>query len=192
MNFLHSDTIEISSSIVSKKGLINIKKFKWLLLSKKKIESTSFHMKNIIHQDFNLIGRNTSKHSQIQKIDLNYYCEFELMKSKWKPILLETTNISLDKHKSVLINSIKHMFEPVFSIENVYYDDVGYLLYKIILKAVKIGRNSNPKDLGITVEVKSETEISNEVKKNCVLFDRRNSVHVRVGDYFVLYVSKSK
>lgn len=40
--------------------------------------------------------------------------------------------------------------------------------------------------------IDSKTSLSNEVKKNCLIFDRKNEIQVRVGDIVVFYISKNK
>lgn len=51
----------------------------------------------------------------------------------------------------------------------------------------------NPEELGISLNVlNAEDKISNEVKKNSLIFDRKNELQCRVGDIVVIYMSKNK
>jgi hypothetical protein len=48
-------------------------------------------------------------------------------------------------------------------------------------------------ELGITVTVKDQSQsITNEVKKNGLLYDSSNEIELRKGDYVVFYFSKRR
>jgi len=56
-----------------------------------------------------------------------------------------------------------------------------------------IGRIKSDFELGISIEViENKDNLSNEVKKNCLIFDRKNEIQVRFGDIVVFYISKNK
>ncbi len=58
---------------------------------------------------------------------------------------------------------------------------------------ILIGKIKSDFELGILIEVIDNKEtLSNEVKKNCLIFDRKNDIQVRVGDIVVFYISKNK
>jgi len=46
-------------------------------------------------------------------------------------------------------------------------------------------------DLGVILKIQ-EDELTNEVKKNCLLFDFSNEIQIRKGDIIVFYISKKK
>lgn len=122
----------------------------------------------------------------IDDYDLSRYCELEAMKTSWKQIdsLPDNDNI---------VSNINDMFEPKFIVEKIFWDDVGYMLFKVYLIGEKEGVIESKKELGIRIKVLKENErISNEVKKNCLLYDRKNEIQVRVKDKIVMYISKSK
>jgi hypothetical protein len=35
-------------------------------------------------------------------------------------------------------------------------------------------------------------KISNEAKKNCLIFDRKNELQCRIGDIIIFYITKNK
>ena len=56
-----------------------------------------------------------------------------------------------------------------------------------------LGKIKSDFELGISIEViDNKITLSNEVKKNCLIFDRKNEIQVRVGDIVVFYISKNK
>jgi hypothetical protein len=56
-----------------------------------------------------------------------------------------------------------------------------------------LGRIKGEFELGISIEVINNKEtLCNEVKKNCLIFDRKNEIQARVGDIVVFYISKNK
>jgi hypothetical protein len=48
-------------------------------------------------------------------------------------------------------------------------------------------------EVGIILKVlDADEKFSNEIKKNCLIFDRKNELQCRVGDNIIFYVSKNK
>lgn len=179
MQVLPKDRLELSINIWTSKGLLEFRKFKWLMLSNVKLLKES---EKIITTE---MGSNQAN-KLISDYDLTKYCELEIMKNKWKPLE------KLTNYKNVF-NSMRKMFEPAFVIERILWDDVGYMLFKIYLKGKNPGCNTSPKELGILLEVKDKNElVSNEIKKNCILFDRKNTLQVHIDDQVIFYISKSK
>jgi hypothetical protein len=124
---------------------------------------------------------------EVFDFDLSRFCELEIIKSKWITLKGNLTDHDL------IMNKICLLFEPYFKIEEVWFDDIGYLIFKISLTAIKKGQLHSFLELGILIEVLSVNEqISNEVKKNCLLFDRKNELQCRVGDHLTFYLSKNK
>lgn len=184
MQFCINDFIETNTNIFTEKGLIDISKFKWLNLSFDKIPNFNF-------LEF------TDEHNKLREVidfDLSRFCELEIMKNKW------TILANMSNHENIL-KRIKSLFEPCFIVQKVLYDDVGYYLFKIFLIAAipgiilkfTLGKISSGDELGIQIEVlDTEKKISNEVKKNCLIYDRKNSLQTRIGDILVFYISKNK
>lgn len=137
--------------------------------------------------------KQVNDYSQIQSkrevldFDCTRFCELEIVKSKWLNIQGNLTDYDL------IMNKIITLFDPCFQIDNVWFDDIGYLIFKIHLTAIKKGILNSYIELGILIEVKGEKEpISNEVKKNFLIYDRKNELEVRIGDTLVFYLSKNK
>ena len=92
-----------------------------------------------------------------------------------------------------IIKKLKSLFEPNFIIQKVLWDDVGYYLFKIFLIASQKGRLKSSNEIGIKISIKNIDEpLINEVKKNCLLFDGKNQIQIRIGDILVFYISKNK
>lgn len=124
---------------------------------------------------------------EVLDYDLSRYCELEILKSKWVTLKGNLTDHDL------ILNKIHLLFDPIFTINEVWFDDIGYLIFKIDLTAIKKGQLQSFLELGILIEVYNEDEIiSNEVKKNCLLYDRKNELQCRIGDNLTFYLSKNK
>lgn len=122
----------------------------------------------------------------IEDYDLSRFCELEVLKNTWK-------TIDLLKENTYVVDNITNMFKSVFTIEKIEWDDIGYYLFKVFLKADKVGKIKGENDLGIELDIKDINEkLCNEVKKNCLIYDRKNILQMRVNDILVVYISKSK
>ena len=163
MGFIIGDLIEINLQLYGLKG--------FMMLSSNK--STCFKWKDIILKE---IDNSTDNQSRI--------CEIEAVVDKWNSV----TDVTF-------LNSIRTSLNPVFVIKNVYHGEVGYKCYKIVLLASKIGHVNKLegtfiKDLGITIKVfDKDKSVCNEVKKNYLMYDRRNELQCRVGDIVILYIT---
>lgn len=124
---------------------------------------------------------------EVLDFDLTRYCEIEILKSNWITLKGNLTDHDL------ILNKISALFEPSFQINNVWFDDIGYLVFKIHMTAIKKGPLHSFLEIGIMIEIKGNNEtISNEVKKNCLVFDRKNELQIRIGDEIIFYLSKNK
>lgn len=181
MPFQENDQLEMTINLWTPKGIIDFKRFKWLNLKAVK------HQKN--STSFDYVELNELQHKKAKEIgnyDLTRFCELEAMKNSWKDIQ------KLPNYMTVL-SSMKRMFEPMFSIQRILWDDVGYMLFKIYLKGKQPGLIHSPKELGIDLEIKDKGDkVCNEIKKNGLLYDRKNYLQIRVEDTLVFYISKSK
>jgi hypothetical protein len=159
---------------------------------------------NIYNKEKGFIDKNNSyfKHHISNKCDINEnikmtnnkikqelcisnprICELEMFSCKWKDI--ESFPNSL-----IVIKKIKLLFEPYFIIEKIYFDDVGYVIFKIVLKAVKKGVIKDKEELGIKIKILEKWDIiKNEVRKNGLLFEKRNTIEMRIDDILVFYIS---
>lgn len=113
-------------------------------------------------------------------------CEYEDLCNHWK-------NLGLLEEKELVAKQLSNVFEPCFQIVNVHFEDVGYLIFKVILKAVLTGEINGKPELGIELVIKEKNdEIVNEIKKNDLLFERRNKFELRVGDTIIFYLTNNK
>lgn len=129
---------------------------------------------------------------------LNRYCELELLQSGWKHIskLAEHLKTSSKKYDSkiteIIVNKTKSRFSPFFDIKRILFNDIGFLIFKIILEAEETGV-MHPDIIGLKIEVKPKNHIVvNEVKKNSLLYENCDKLEMKLGDTLVYYISHSK
>ena len=171
MQFWPGDKVLISFNIMSEIGLIDFGNFHWVFpriippLKKKAIDTS--------YVSYLTNSENT--------------CEVEGIIHSWIDI------DQLENSKPV-IQTLIDLFGNYFSINEIYYDDVGYYFFKIILQAKYEGQctgiNNN---LGIKINVfPKDTIIINEVKKNGLIYDERNELNVNIDDLITFYISQNK
>ena len=137
--------------------------------------------------DFDNITWFKAKMGEIKKEINSHRCEVENMVNEWNKIA------NLDKGEIVQKN-LNELFSDNFLIKEIYYDDVGYFFFKIILKAYKVGICSGKEgNLGIKIHVLPiNSSITNEIKKNGLVFDENNELAINVGDMIIFYISQNK
>ena len=123
---------------------------------------------------------------EISKQDINI-CEVEKLVSVWNGIE-DLANYELVK------KNIENLFGKFFVVKNVFFDDVGYFFFKVILQAYNIGTcNGVDGNIGIKINIMPiNTKATNEVKKNGLIFDENNELTVNVGDIVTFYLSQNK
>ena len=136
--------------------------------------------------DFDNIFWFKAKMETIKEIK-THKCEVENMIYQWNKIEL------LDKGEIVKKN-LNDLFSENFVIKDIYYDDVGYFFFKIILKAYKVGICSGKEgNLGVKIHILPiNTNITNEIKKNGLIYDENNELAINVGDVIAFYISQNK
>ena len=113
-------------------------------------------------------------------------CEYEDICLHWK-------NLDNFKDKDVISDQLEKIFMPKFKIIRILYDDIGYLIFKIFLKANILGYIKNNIELGIEFLIKDSNEIiNNEIKKNDLLFENKNLFELRKDDIIVFYFTTNK
>ncbi len=117
-------------------------------------------------------------------------CEYENITAHWKLI-------DNEKNQNIFLsikNKIYNIFENNFLIENIFYDNIGYLLYKVELEAKKSGKiNKNKFGNNFNIIIKKKRDIiENEIKKNNLIIERRQIFEIRVGDKLVIFFSEKK
>ena len=160
--------------LVNDKGIINIE----LYTSENGfIEPEAI---DIIIKSYNI--NNYLKMIYDKKISNPRISEYEELCAHWK-------NINLYLFHGKIEKMFKLFFEPFFQIKKIYYGNIGVDIFKIYLKAVKAGE-INKKSIGIKIKIKYRNEaIENEIRKNNLLFERRDIFELRVGDEMIYYFS---
>ena len=111
-------------------------------------------------------------------------CEYEDVCYHWK-------NLSFLKEKKEVMIQLENIFNSNFKILRVLYDDIGYLVFKVFLKAFKSGEIDNKDEIGMKFIIRQRNDIIlNEIKKNDLLFEQRNDFELRVGDTIIFYLTK--
>ena len=110
--------------------------------------------------------------------------------SECEDLCVHWKNINLyQNHKSIILG-LKKLFEPFFQIINIYFGNIGVFLFKVHLKAIKSGEINDKNKLEIIIKIKEEGDyIENEIRKNNLLFERRDIFELRVGDQIFYYFS---
>jgi len=136
--------------------------------------------------DFDNIFWFKAKMETIKEIK-THKCEVENMIFEWNKIVL------LDKGEIVKKN-LNELFSDNFIIKDIYYDDVGYFFFKVILQAYKVGICSGKEgNLGVKIHILPiNSSITNEIKKNGLVYDENNELAINVGDVITFYISQNK
>ena len=150
-----------------------------------KIQKNLINIPNIISE----INKITTK-SKIDYTEFNLYNgrinEFEYLKMKWRDIQAYELN-------EEIIKKIKNIFQDFFEILKCHYDDVGNLVFKFTLKAIKTGMLDNQTDLGIKIRIKEEKDyIVNEIKKNNLIYEKSDVLEIRECDMLIFYFSEDR
>ena len=175
MQFCLGDEVELNVNLFSLQGFLDINYFQWGNM----VRSAVPEYDNL---EYTFASRNNK---DIIDFDLTRYPEPEIAKNFWKDLE------QLDDGEEVLMK-IKNIFEPQFVLKEIFFDDVGFLLFKIVLVAA-IEEKMHNKVLGVDVLVQNAKEnVRNEIKKNCIIFDSSRQLSLRVGDILVFYFVRSK
>ena len=85
---------------------------------------------------------------------------------------------------------IKKLFEPFFEIKKIYFGNIGVNIFKVELLAVKSGEIDDKNKIEIKIRIKEKDDcIENEIRKNNLLFERRDIFEIRVGETLLYYFS---
>ena len=158
--------------IVNDKGIINLELY---TSDNGFIDPDSI---KIMVKVFNL--KNSLKMLYDKNISNPRISEYEGLCGHWK-------NVNKEEHINI-IKMVKMAFNPYFIITNMYYENIGVFTYKVCLKAIKSGEINDKKKIGIKIKIKEKKEyIENEIRKNNLLFERRDVFEIRVGDELIYY-----
>ena len=110
-------------------------------------------------------------------------CDVENLCFHWKDINLYTYN-------RTIINIVKKIFEPFFEIKKICFENTGIYIFKAYLKAYKSGVIDKKNKFEIKIKIKDKDEyIENEIRKNNLIFEKRDMFELNVGDQLLYYFS---
>ena len=160
--------------IVNDKAIINLELYTsnngFIIPESIKIIIKSYNLKNYLKMLYD------------KEINNPRISEYEELCAHWK-------KINLYEYHDIITQMCKIFFEPFFDIKKIYYENIGIYIFKICLKAVKVGK-INKREIGIKIKIKNRNEmIENEIRKNNLLFEKRDTYEIRVGDEMIYYFS---
>ena len=110
-------------------------------------------------------------------------CEVENLCFHWK-------DISLYIYHKTIINIVKKLFEPFFEIKKICFENTGIYIFKVYLKAIKSGVINRKNKFEIKIKIKEKDDyLENEIRKNNLIFERRDMFELNVGDQLLYYFS---
>ena len=125
--------------------------------------------------------RNNLKILNDKNINNPRISDYEELCGHWKNIY------NYDNH-IYIIKRVKMAFNPFFKINNIVFENIGVYIFKVFLKAIKVGEINDKKIIGIKIKIKEKNEyIENEIRKNNLLFERRDIFELRIGDELIYY-----
>ena len=89
-----------------------------------------------------------------------------------------------------MIFRINKLFEPFFDIKKIYFGNIGVNIFKVELLAIKAGEINDKNKIEIKIKIKEKDDyVENEIRKNNLLFERRDIFEIRVGESLLYYFS---
>ena len=172
LQFWPGNQILINIGLITEYGILDFDNFHWLnprILPKIRKSKIS----NIAIQSYLTNSEST--------------CEVEGLVNGWLGIE------QLENYNSV-ISTLCDLFGNYFDINEVFYEDVGYYFFKVILEAKRVGEcNGINNNLGIKIKIHpKESIIYNEIKKNGLICDEKNELNVNLDDLITFYISQNK
>ena len=177
ISYSQDDFMVIKISLMSQKEFINIDTIQWVPIKKEKIDpiKTNFLncQKNSYYASTKLLNKN---------FDELRFCEFEKIIHIWKNV----DNL----RKKTIVDEIKMFFKDFFSIESFEYDIRKFYLFKIKLKATKVGVIRKNKYFNFDIEIKPSNEpVVNQTQCLGILnWVDLEKIEIRIGEYFVGYL----
>ena len=91
----------------------------------------------------------------------------------------------IEKYKLI----IKEWFDKYFLVKDIFYADIGLLVFKYNLVANNVGILENP-NLNIRIVIKEKDQyIENEIKKNNLLLEKNKAIEIRKGENLIFFIS---
>ena len=170
LQFWPGDQILINIGLITELGILDFDNFHWL---NPKIVPKIKKISNISIQSYLTNSEST--------------CEVEGIVNSWSTI------DQLDNYQSV-IKTLNDLFGKYFLIKEVLFEDVGYYFFKVILQAKNKGEcNGINNNLGICIKINGKEEkITNEIKKNGLIYDEKNELTINIDDIITFYISQNK
>jgi hypothetical protein len=110
-------------------------------------------------------------------------CDCENLCYHWK-------DISLYLYHKTIINIVKRLFEPFFEIKKICFENTGIYIFKVYLLAIKSGVIDKKNKFEIKIKIKEKDDyLENEIRKNNLIFERRDMFELNVGDQLLYYFS---
>ena len=172
LQFWPGDEILISIGLINELGILDFDNFHWL--NPKNIPKIKKNkLTDILLESYLTNSENT--------------CEVEGIIKSWIGIEQLENNINV-------MNTLKELFGNNFEVLQVFYEDIGYYFFKIILEAKNEGECSGvDNNLGINIKIyNTDKHICNEVKKNGLIYDENNELSVNINDIITFYISQNK
>ena len=172
LQFWPGDEILISIGLINELGILDFDNFHWL--NPKNIPKIKKNkLTDILLESYLTNSENT--------------CEVEGIIKSWIGIEQLENNINV-------MNTLKELFGNYFEVLQVFYEDIGYYFFKIILEAKNEGECSGvDNNLGINIKIfNTDKHICNEVKKNGLIYDENNELSVNINDIITFYISQNK
>ena len=110
--------------------------------------------------------------------------------SECEDLCVHWKNINLYQYNKSLTFRIKKLFEPFFEINKISFENIGVYIFKVCLTAIKAGEINSKNDVEIIIKIKErDNYVENEIRKNNLLFERRDIFELKVGDQLIYYFS---
>ena len=110
--------------------------------------------------------------------------------SECEEICAHWKNINLYQQHKSLIFRINKLFEPFFDVKKIYFGNIGVNIFKVELLAIKPGEINDKNKIEIKIKIKDKDDyVENEIRKNNLLFERRDIFEIRVGESLLYYFS---
>jgi hypothetical protein len=98
----------------------------------------------------------------------------------------------LSNYKEIELKIAK-LFSPFFKLKKTFFDDVGHYVFKFILIAVNVGILCQTKEIGFDIQIREKNNyVTNEVKKNNLLYEKINTLQLHVDDTLIFYMTIRK
>ena len=108
--------------------------------------------------------------------------------SECEDLCLHWKNINLFPNHKALIFRLKKMFEPFFTLDKVNYGNIGVNVFRVCLTAIASGEIKEKNKFKLKIRIKEKNDcIENEIRKNNLLFEKRDIFELRVGDQIIFY-----